>query len=111
MQMHKLMLLLSLSIFVFAGAARAQAGNAAKQQSIQDGHQVFIQRCMQCHSVNKDQVLLGPSLWSEMSRSPHKKTAAQIRVILRDGKGKMPPWKDILAPDDVDDVLVYLRSL
>ena len=109
--MQKLIFLLSLSIVVFAATAKAQAGNAAKQQSIQDGQQIFIQRCMQCHSANKDQVLLGPSLWGEMSRSPHKKTAAQIRVLLRDGKGKMPSWKGTLTPDDVDDLLAYLRSL
>jgi mono/diheme cytochrome c family protein len=66
---------------------------------------------MQCHSVNKDQVLLGPSLWGEMTKSPHKKTAAQIRVIIKNGKGKMPPWGTMLSEDDINNVLAYLHSL
>ena len=100
-----------LFLAMLAAEAQGQA-RASKQQSVQAGQQVFVQRCMQCHSVNADQgVLLGPSLWSEMSRSPHKKTTAQIRVILRDGMGKMPPWKDILAKDDVDNLLAYVRTL
>jgi mono/diheme cytochrome c family protein len=109
--MHKTVAILFLSIALLAGKAQAPAGNAAQPPSIQHGKQIFMQRCMQCHSVNKDQVLLGPSLFGVMTTSPHKKTAAQIRVLLRDGKGKMPPWKDILTPDDVDNILVYLHTL
>lgn len=91
-------------------AAQTQTDSAAKQHA-SNGQQVFIQRCMACHSVNKDQVMTGPSLWSETSRSPHKKSPAQIRTIIRDGKGKMPSWKSILTPDQVDDVIAYLRTL
>jgi mono/diheme cytochrome c family protein len=99
--------LLILSISIVAEAAPKD--DAAKQQA--NGQQVFLERCMMCHSVNKDQVMTGPSLWSEMNRSPHRKTAAQIRIILRDGKGKMPPMKTVLTPEQIDDVLAYLHSL
>jgi mono/diheme cytochrome c family protein len=108
--MHKTVAILFVSVAMLAGNAQAPAGKAAPP-SVQHGKQIFMQRCMQCHSVNKDQVLLGPSLFGEMTNSPHKKSAAQIRVILRDGKGKMPPWKDILTPDDVNNILVYLHTL
>ena len=91
--------------------ARAQPATASKQPSASAGQQIFVQKCMQCHSVNKDQVLLGPSLWGEMTKSPHKKTAAQIRVIIKNGKGKMPPWGTMLSEDDINNVLAYLHSL
>jgi mono/diheme cytochrome c family protein len=39
-----------------------------------------------------------------------KLTDAQIRTILRDGKGKMPPVKD-LSKEDMDNLLAYIRSL
>ena len=109
--MGKMIFGLFLTLGALAAVAHAQAGNAAKQQAIQAGQQVYIERCMQCHSVNKDQVLLGPSLWGEMTKSPHKKTAAQIRALIQNGKGKMPPWKSILSDDDVNNVLAYVRSL
>jgi mono/diheme cytochrome c family protein len=92
-------------------AAHAQPAAASGQPSAAAGQQVFVQKCMQCHSVNKDQVLLGPSLWGEMTKSPHKKTAAQIRVIIKNGKGKMPPWGTMLSEQDIDNVLAYLHSL
>ena len=109
--MYKIVSALFLSAVVLAANAQAPAGANAQPPSVQHGKQIFLQRCMQCHSVNKGQVLIGPSLWGEMTTSPHKKTAAQIRVLLRDGKGKMPSWKAVLTPDDVDNILAYLHSL
>jgi mono/diheme cytochrome c family protein len=74
------------------------------------GEQVFLQKCFQCHSVNQGEVRIGPSLFHVM-KGPKAVSAAQIRIQLRDGKGKMPPFKDILTPDDIDHVIAYLHTL
>jgi len=74
------------------------------------GEQVFLQRCFQCHSVNPGEVRIGPTLFHVM-KGPKAVSAAQIRIQLRDGKGKMPPFKDILTPDDVNHIIAYLHSL
>jgi len=74
------------------------------------GEQVFLQRCFQCHSVNPGEVRIGPTLFHVM-KGPKAVSAAQIRIQLRDGKGKMPPFKDILTPDDINHVIAYLHSL
>jgi mono/diheme cytochrome c family protein len=66
---------------------------------------------MQCHSANQGQVMLGPSLYGEMRLAPKKKTSAQIRTIVSDGKGKMPPFKDLLTNDDVNNLIAYLGTL
>ncbi len=107
----KLTLFLSLSLATVFLPTIAQAGTGSTKQSVQAGEQVFTQRCFQCHSVLPDQVKFGPSLSGEMRNSPHKKTAAQIRMILRDGKNKMPSFKDILTNEDTDHLLSYLHSL
>jgi mono/diheme cytochrome c family protein len=83
-------------------------GNSAA--IVQAGAQVFLDKCFQCHSVNKGEVRVGPSLFGIM-KGPKAKTAAQIRVQLHDGKGKMPPFKDILTPQQVDQVIAYLHTL
>jgi mono/diheme cytochrome c family protein len=44
-------------------------------------------------------------------KGPKAVSAAQVRIQLRDGKGKMPPFKDILTPADVDHVIAYLHTL
>jgi mono/diheme cytochrome c family protein len=95
---------------VFAVAAHAQTG-ASSRAAVQAGQQIFLQRCMQCHSTNEGQVMIGPSLWGEMNKSPHHKTAAEIRAQIHDGKGKMPAFKDILTKEDTDDLIAYIRTL
>ena len=89
---------------------QAQTPGAANQHATK-GQEVFLQKCMQCHSINKGQAMLGPSLWGEMTKAPHKKTAAQIRLIIQNGKGKMPPWKSMLTPEQVDDLIAYIHTL
>jgi mono/diheme cytochrome c family protein len=106
---------ISLSVLclgVLSTLVHAQANDAAKQQAAIDaGQQIYLQRCMQCHSTNKDQVMVGPSLWGELTTSPHKKTPAQVRLLLKTGKGKMPSWKGILSDADVNNLLAFLRSI
>jgi mono/diheme cytochrome c family protein len=107
----KLTFSLPLLLVGLAVSANAQANVASKQQAVHAGQQIFLQRCMQCHSVNPNQVVFGPSLYGELTTSPHKKTAAQVRVILKNGKGKMPVFGAILSEKDVDNLLAYLHSL
>ena len=78
---------------------------------IHAGQDIFSQHCMQCHSTNEGQVMLGPSLYGEMKKPQGKKTSVEIRAILKSGKGKMPSFKDSLTPEDTDKLLAYLRTL
>lgn len=110
--MPRLKCLLILLTGAFALSARSQAPKTASNRpSPNEGQQVFANRCMQCHSANQGQVMLGPSLYGEMRLSQQKKTTAQIRTLIRDGKGKMPPFKDLLTTDDVNNLIAYLATL
>ena len=81
-----------------------------QSQSVHSGSDVFTQKCLSCHSTEPGKDLLGPSLYGEM-REPHpKKTEQQIRAIIRDGKGRMPAFKDTLTEEDTDTLLAYIRS-
>jgi mono/diheme cytochrome c family protein len=91
-------------------SAAAPAGFQFEERSMHTGKEIFTQKCLQCHSVLPDQVQFGPSLYGEMRMPQPKLTDAQVRTILRDGKGKMPPAKD-LSKEDMDNLLAYLRSL
>jgi mono/diheme cytochrome c family protein len=95
---------------VCSSPVQQPAAKAYSAANVQAGEQVFLDKCFQCHSVNKGEVRIGPSLFGVM-KGPKAKTAAEIRVQLRDGKGKMPPFKDILKPEQVDQVIAYLHSL
>jgi len=94
----------------FYTPAKSQA-QPASAPTAHAGEAVFTQRCFQCHSVIEDQVRFGPSLYHVMKPPHPRKTAAEIRVILKEGKGKMPSFKDILTPEDTDNILAYLHTL
>lgn len=92
-------------------STNTQTGTQSQQRAVSTGKDIFTQRCFVCHSVQPGQVLIGPSVYGEM-REPHPKmTEAQIRTIVRDGKGKMPAFKDLLTKDETDQLLAYLRNL
>ena len=81
-----------------------------QSEPVHSSSDVFTQKCLPCHSSEAGEDLLGPSLYGEM-REPHpKKTEQQIRAIIRDGKGRMPAFKDTLTEEDTDTLLAYIRS-
>jgi mono/diheme cytochrome c family protein len=92
-----------------------QAGPVSPTQhsalSVHDGEQVFIKRCLQCHSVNEGQTRFGPSLYREMKGSHPKKTSSQIRVLIKAGKGKMPPLGELLTEEDTTNLMAYLQTI
>jgi len=90
---------------------QAQSSNSANAAMVHAGQDLFVQKCMQCHSVNEGQVTFGPNLYREMRKPQGKKSSAEIRELLKNGKGKMPPFKDKLSPQDTDNLLAYLRTL
>jgi mono/diheme cytochrome c family protein len=110
-------LTVSLSLFLAIAvcspeSSRAQASAAEKTSvKVQAGQDVFNQKCLPCHSINEGQVSFGPSLYGEMAKSHPKKRAAEVREIIKNGKGKMPSFNDKLTQQDTDDLLVYLHTL
>jgi len=99
---------------VVLGIPTSQAQIAAVKPvspQVRAGQTQFEQTCMQCHATVEGQVSFGPNLHGVL-KAPHpRKTPAEVRVILKDGKGKMPPFGDKLAPKDVDNLIAYLRTL
>ena len=80
-------------------------------QKVHAGQQTFEQNCLQCHAIYAGQYSFGPNLAGEMKKPTPKKSAAEIRLILKNGKGKMPAFGDKLAPADTDNLLAYLHTL
>ena len=96
------------SVVLSEGQARTDPQDDAKMHA---GRQVFEKNCLQCHAIYEGQYSFGPNLFHEMKKPDHKVTAAELRGIIENGKGKMPPFKDKLTPPDVDDLIFYLHSL
>lgn len=91
--------------------AQASKASGKKTGSAKAGEQVFLHNCFQCHSIVEGQVRFGPSLYHEAKKPHPKKTDAEIRAILQNGKGKMPSFKNVLTREDTDNLLAYIHSL
>jgi mono/diheme cytochrome c family protein len=87
--------------------AKAADPASSRSATIHAGQDVFTAKCGQCHTTQAGEVRLGPSLYHEMK----KKSDAQVREILKNGKGKMPSFEGKLTPQETTNLLAYLHSL
>ena len=83
---------------------------AAPSAKVHAGEEIFTQRCMQCHAVHEGQTSFGPNLQGELKK-PHHQSNAEVRTIIKAGKGKMPAFSEKLTPAELDDLVAYMHTL
>jgi cytochrome c oxidase cbb3-type subunit 3 len=77
---------------------------------LKQGKEVFMGKCLACHGP-LGQGTVGPNLTDNFWI--HGGAPVKMAKIIRDGvndKG-MPPWGPILKPEEVQSVVVYIKSL
>jgi len=90
--------LLAIAVPSVSAASRAQRGHGA---------QVFNSNgCLHCHTMGNTGGTRGPNL-SGIGRTA--KPEAMRKQIVEGGKG-MPAFGEILQPNELDDLIAYLRS-
>lgn len=80
-----------------APAAEATSADAA-------GAQVYAKRCAVCHGDHQQGL---PPVFPMLTGIGSRMTDAQVRAIIRHGKGKMPPVSDI-SDAEIDELLHFL---
>ena len=97
---------------VTAGILVAYQGKGAKSTS--DGQKLF-QQCSGCHSAETDESKVGPSLKGLFQkRRLHNGAPANERSIrskITDGGDGMPAYGQILSAEELDRLIVYLKTL
>jgi len=73
------------------------------------GAQIFAQNCVACHGEDAVGGAVGPTLVSAEMKA---KDDDYYRQVISDGIAgtAMPAWGDRLSPQDVEDVIAFLRS-
>lgn len=70
---------------------------------------VFQKNCAKCHGKTAEgRHFGGPSLTSEKSTAM---TAADLRTILTDGKGRMPKYAGKLKSEEIDTLVEQIKAL
>jgi mono/diheme cytochrome c family protein len=84
--------------------------SASSQASSGRGPAIFRKSCLVCHSIRSGETRVGPSLYGVLREgSEHSEEA--VRQVIANGKGTMPAFKEKFEPQEIDDLLEYLRTL
>ncbi len=101
---------LSVMIFVLSfSAARAQ-DDAAKGKAL-----FASNNCALCHNADSTDMKIGPGLKGLYARGTMadgtKVTDETVTARIANGKSPMPPYKDSLTPDQIKQLVAYLKTL
>jgi cytochrome c6 len=103
--MKKLALsLVALAVVALVGAPAARAAA--------DGKALYDAKCAMCHG--KDGVAKPMAKGSADLNDPKYQegtTAEALATVIRDGKGKMPGYKDKLSDEEIKAVADYVKTL
>lgn len=113
-----------LAVFVaVAGAASVQdpdakspAKKSAGGTATARGKEVFDKKCGVCHYADSDAKKIGPGLKGLYKRGTftvnnNKVNDETLRTWIENGDNLMPPFKDVLDPPQIKDVVAYVKTL
>jgi mono/diheme cytochrome c family protein len=117
--------LLGIAALTLTGAALAQnapkaekkkAANGASAAAIAHGKDLFEKKCAVCHSADNDQKKIGPGLKGLSKRrtftvNNNKVTDETLKTWIENGDNLMPPFKDVLEPNEIKDIIAYVKTL
>ena len=101
---------LAVGVALGAAAALCASGAAAQDASfppeqIAAGAKIFARNCSPCHGAR----MRDPEGAFDLRKFPHDAHDRFIASVTR-GKNQMPPWGDLLKPDDIETLWAYVRA-
>jgi mono/diheme cytochrome c family protein len=93
--------------------AKKSAGGAA---AVARGKEVFDKKCGVCHYADSDAKKIGPGLKGIGKRGTftvnnNKVTDESLKTWIENGDNLMPPFKEVLDPAQIKDVVAYVKTL
>ncbi len=78
------------------------------------GRALFQEQCATCHQTDRGPTQRGPRLGGLFRRpalvNGKDMSDENVREVIRRGVGRMPPFQKF-APQQIDDLLAYLKTL
>jgi len=95
--------------------AKKSGGNGAAAAAAR-GKEVFDKKCAVCHYADSDAKKIGPGLKGIAKRGTftvnnNKVTDESLKTWIENGDTLMPPFKDVLEPPQIKDVVAYVKTL
>lgn len=80
----------------------------------ESGESVYKAKCASCHGADgKGQTPMGKrlNLKDLASSDVQNKHDSELKLLIQDGKGKMPAYKGKLTDEQIESLVTYIRSL
>jgi len=92
---------------IVSANAFAQDGGASSfaPEQINRGAALYAKNCASCHGVR----MVGPEWAIDLNTFPRDNRARFIDSVTH-GKNTMPPWGDVLSPEDIAALWAYVVS-
>jgi cytochrome c len=105
--------LLAAALLAQDSGKKSSGPNAA---AVARGKSLFQQKCAVCHYDTSDQKKIGPGLKGLNKRGTftvngNKVTDDNLKTWIENGDQLMPPFKDVLEPGQIKDVIAYVKTL
>jgi cytochrome c6 len=88
------------------------SGSALAAPQGQMGRSAFNSTCASCHGQNGTPTAVGKSLNAPNlgSEAVQHQTDAELRQIIANGKGNMPPFKGSLSEAQINSLIAHIRT-
>jgi mono/diheme cytochrome c family protein len=92
------------------------AGAGKNSAAATRGKEIFGTKCAVCHYADSDAKKIGPGLKGISKRGTftvnnNKVTDETLKTWIENGDTLMPPFKDALEPQQIKDVIAYVKTL
>jgi cytochrome c len=93
-----------------------KSSGGANAAAVGRGKTLFQQKCAVCHYDTSDQKKIGPGLKGISKRGTftvngNKITDDSLKTWIENGDQLMPPFKDVLEPAQIKDIIAYVKTL
>jgi len=104
------------ALFVAAGtsfAAEVSSTAAAPQPAASDparigkGKALYGTNCIHCHGIN---MVTPGTVAFDLREFPHDDKPRFVNSVTHGKNNRMPPWGDILKPEDIDNLWAYVLT-
>ena len=101
--MNRAGIILTVSLLSFSQLASAQ--EAFKPEQIRSGSETYARHCAPCHGPR----MANPEGASDLRKFPRDQRERFITSVSK-GKNAMPPWGDLLKPDEIEALWAYVAG-
>ena len=107
-------LVAALGLF-FVGCASESGPRAPLNVQQESGRRAFQANCAQCHDPYSTKLRTGPGLKGLFQR-PYLPSGApaideRVRTTIEQGRVNMPPFRNVLDDQQINDLLAFLHTL